>query len=246
MSQSSPQDRPGRPARSEGDLGMSRDDEMAALEAAAATDLGDPDLWFVPTGYRNSLALCVIDAVYATGMDAAATGDVVDRYVSYRQANGADAYTDGLHELLRTFTEFGDVPRWAEAIGDQRITPTPADAPLKAAAVQQVSLKFVTRGVATAKDLLDAVAKGRARELRRIWCAAPGQESGVTWTYLLALAGIGGAKTDPLVVDYVSRALGKAVTPEYAAQLMNSLATRAGWDPVAFHLTVWQFESTQR
>ncbi|MGV9709985.1 heme peroxidase [Gordonia sp. NPDC003424] len=244
MAQPSPQDNPGRGEGPTPDPAGPRNDELAALEAAARVDLGDPDLWFVPTGYRKSLALCVIDASYATGMDPTATTDIVNHYVNFRQADAADSVTDGLHELLRSFKQLGSVQKWAEAMNDQSLNS--ADGPRKAAAVQQVSLKFVTRGVATVEDLSEAIAKGRARELRRIWCSAPGQESGVTWTYLLALAGIGGAKTDPLVAGYVARALGvESVSTQFAAELMNRLATRVGWDPVAFHLTVWQFESTR-
>ncbi|AZG47175.1 heme peroxidase [Gordonia insulae] len=246
MAQPGPHDNPRSAAQYSPDLAGARANDLAALEAAARADLGDPDLWFVPTGYRKSLALCVIDAVYASGQDAAVTADVVSHYVAYRRADDADAETDGLHELLKSIKQLGGVQNWAEKVNDQQAMGD-AGASVKASAVQQVALKFATRGVATVDHLSEAIARGRARELRRMWCAAPGQESGVTWTYLLALAGIGGAKTDPLVAGYVARALGvTSVSTESAAELMNRLAMQVGWDPVAFHLTVWQFESTRR
>jgi hypothetical protein len=42
-------------------------DDLAALIKACAADLGDPNLWFTPDGYPDSLALCIIDSIYSTG-----------------------------------------------------------------------------------------------------------------------------------------------------------------------------------
>mgnify|MGYP000231620317 CR=1 FL=1 len=54
------------------------------LRAACERDLDDPATWPTPVGYPNSLALCIIDAIYVTGA----------RHLTI------DKIVDAIHELL--------------------------------------------------------------------------------------------------------------------------------------------------
>ena len=47
---------------------MSDDTDLVALLEACETDQGDPNLWFRPDGYPDSLALRIIDSIYSTGV----------------------------------------------------------------------------------------------------------------------------------------------------------------------------------
>lgn len=58
-----------------------------------------------PGGYRDGLALCVIDSVQSTGVNYTSTGKVLDRYRAYRRAQGAHPTADGAVELLATFDD---------------------------------------------------------------------------------------------------------------------------------------------
>src|SRR5688572_21119577 len=107
-------------------------DRLEALKAACNRDLGDPNLWFQPDGYRGSLALCIIDSIYSTGAHYSSTVNVVRRYRDYRVEQGGDGNADGTPELLTTIAELGSADQWASRIGNRRPTSTAKGAPLKA------------------------------------------------------------------------------------------------------------------
>src|SRR5215475_13009414 len=52
-------------------------DPVQALCDACPPDLGNPDLWFEPDGYPDSLALCIIDSIYSTGAHYSSVVNVV-------------------------------------------------------------------------------------------------------------------------------------------------------------------------
>ncbi len=54
--------------------------EIEQLRMACERDLGDPTAWPEPTAYPNSLALCIIDAIYVTGARHLTVEKVVERY----------------------------------------------------------------------------------------------------------------------------------------------------------------------
>ena len=65
------------------------------LLAACERDLGNPDLWFKPDGYPESLALCIIDSIYSTGARYSSVLNVAKRYREYRLDQGGNPDTDG-------------------------------------------------------------------------------------------------------------------------------------------------------
>src|SRR5262245_4200794 len=117
-------------------------DPVQSLRDACQRDLGDPDLWFEPDGYRDSLALCIIDSIYSTGAHYSSVVNVVRRYRDDRAKRGGNADTDGTSELLAHISALGGPDAWASEIGNRRPTSTASGAPLKAEAIRQIAAKL--------------------------------------------------------------------------------------------------------
>ncbi len=224
----------------------STSDRLGRLDAACKRDLGDPDLWFAPDGYPNSLALCVVDSIYSTGAHYSSVINVVRRYRDDRQERGGDASTDGASELAGSIDARGGPDAWATAIGNRRPTSTSPGAPLKADAIYRLANNLVDAGTDTAEAFRSAVANGRADELKSLWRSTPGQRSGITWEYALMLLGVPGVKADRMVVRYVARALERPtldVSPVEAAELVRGVAERNDWNVIRIDHAIWRFES---
>lgn len=222
---------------------MNPDTVIEQLEAACARDLGDPARWFAPAGYPNSLALCIVDAIYATGARYATTEKVIERYRAYRATQGGDADSDGAPELLTTIAEVGGADQWATEIGNRRPTSTRPDAPLKSVAIAEAARTLVTLGISTAQDLRSAAADDdRLAAIKTAWCAVPGQKSGVTWDYVLKLGQFAEVRAGRAVAAYVAREVG-TVTAEGAGEMLREVAKSAGWDALTLDHTIWRFES---
>ncbi|TMS55241.1 heme peroxidase [Mycobacterium sp. DBP42] len=217
--------------------------EIERLRAACERDLGDPAGWPASVGYPKSLALCIIDAIYATGARHLTVEKVVERYRSRRADQGGDADTDGAAVLLASVDEFGGPDRWASEIGNRRPTSTAKNAPLRAAALVQAAQALVELGIETTADLR-AVAEDAERcgPARAAWCGVTGQRSGFTWTYLVLLAQLPEVRVDVAVADYVAREAG-AGDP---AAALRAVSRSAGWDLAALHTALWRFESGRR
>ncbi|MGY4653768.1 heme peroxidase [Mycobacterium sp. URHB0021] len=222
-------------------------DQLEALRIACNRDLGDPDLWFEPDGYRGSLALCVIDSIYSTGAHYSSAVNVVRRYRDYRAKQGGDANADGTSELLTTIDELGGADYWASRIGNRRPTSTAKGAPLKAEAILQVAEALSNLSIHSADELRAAAANVNSlRSAKRAWTATPGQRSGLTWEYALMLAGVPGVKADRMVTRYVARALDREVdevSRADAADMVRRLAQVNGWDVIRTDHAIWRFES---
>lgn len=217
--------------------------EADVLTAACERDLGESGGWFIPSGYPDSLALCIIDAIYSTGARYVTVEKVLARYRNYRAGQGGNADTDGVGELLTTLAEVGGPDTWATQIGNRRPTSTAANAPLKSVAVANVAEALADLGIRTAEELRAVAADDDRREqAKRAWCAAPGQRSGITWEYALVLAQIPGVKADRMVVGYVARAVGD-VSAVRAAELVRDVADVNGWNAIALDHAIWRFES---
>ncbi|OBJ38861.1 heme peroxidase [Mycolicibacterium mucogenicum] len=214
--------------------------DIERLRAACERDLGDPAGWPTPVGYPDSLALCIIDAIYAPGARHLTVDSIVERYRSYRAGQGGDADTDGAPELLANVEALGGPEQWAAQIGNRRPTSTRKDAPLRSVALTETAQAFVALGIRTTEDLrVIAGDPELAREAKRAWCAVPGQRSGFTWRFLLMLAELPG--TDPTVAGYVAREVGDDAAD--TAGLLAAVAAAAGWHADALHQAIWRFEA---
>lgn len=198
-------------------------------------DLGDESRWITPRTFPDSLALCIIDAIYSTGASYVTVQNIIDRYSAYRSDQVGDATHDGAPELLATFQDVGDASAWATRIGNRRPTSSTPGAPLKAQAVFDAATQLVDLGINTAADLRDVAETGALDLVKKAWLGVPGQRSGTTWIYTLMLSGVPGVIADRRVINYIARALDVPVgdvTPTLASGLINEVAQRNGWSPI--------------
>lgn len=220
--------------------------DVATLTMACRRDLGNPDGWFVTTGYPKSLALCIIDSIYSTGARYTSVINIVDRYRAYRAEQGGDADTDGVDELLTTVDQLGGTDAWATRIGNRRPTSTAQNAPLKSAAIVDIASKLVDLDVRTTDQLRARVRTEALKAIEYAWRTAPGQGSGITWDYALMLAQVPGVKADRMVIAYTARAIGTVphrLVPAQAAALVSRVANEQNWDVIRLDHAIWRFES---
>ncbi|MDH6244190.1 heme peroxidase [Mycobacterium sp. OTB74] len=216
--------------------------DIERLRAACERDLGDPAGWPALVGYPNSLALCIIEAIYVTGARYLTVEKVVQRYRAFRAGQGGDADADGAPQLLTTVEQLGGPQRWAADIGNRRPTSTAKNAPLRSEALTETARGLVDLGIRTTEDLRAAADdKDLCRQARAAWCAVPGQKSGFTWNYLVMLAQRPDVAVDRTVAAYVAREVGD--DSARAAELLSALAESAGWNAGALHHAIWRFEA---
>ena len=222
-------------------------EDVAALLKACHKDLADPDLWLVPDGYPNSLALCMIDAIYSGGAHHSSVVKVVGRYRDYRAGEGGNPDTDGTDELADTIHRLGGPYAWGTAIADHRPATTDGDVPSKAAAIVTLSKLLPRHWVRTTADLRSVAADQVAlKAIERAWRALPGQGSGATWEAALILAQVPGANAERMVLKYVTRVVGYrpgALDPAHAAQLLARVAEAKAWNSSHLDRAIWRFES---
>ncbi|MPV35648.1 heme peroxidase [Georgenia subflava] len=200
--------------------------------------------WTFPGGYPNSLALGVIDAIQSMGVRYGSVVKVVSRYCHHRDRDGGDAYTDGLSELRTTFDELG-VAEWSATIGNGHRTSTAPGAPLKAEAIYRAANALTSRGINSVDDLQKAASNGELDGIKAAWRAVPGQKSGISWRYLLMLAGVPGVKPDRMIRRFVEGAAGKssALTDAAIATLVERAAEKLDVSSSVLDHTIWRHQS---
>lgn len=202
-----------------------------------------------PAGYRDGLALCVIDSVQSTGVTYSSVENVVARYRAYRREQSGDPNCDGVVELLASFDELDGPDGWASKIGNSNRTSTRGGV-LKSQAIRDAARVLDTARI---KDtaVLRKVADDEAQleQVRTAWCAVKGQRSGITWHYMLMLAGIEGVKPDRMICRFVAASLGlprRVVTPPFASEIVTAAAKVMGMSPTDLDHGVWQFQRARR
>ena len=241
---------------------------------ACTRDLGPSDRWFVPDGYPNSLALCVIDAIFSINFRFQGVVNVLNRYRRFRAEQGGDADRDSIEDLLHTFDGVGP-DEWADLV-ENRLRTSTRSGILKAEAVLRQAHVLDSHRILTTSDLRDAVFDERLADIEVDWKAVPGQK--VTWGYLFILARpqppdagssashgtsgpsptpdllvryadlVVGVKPDRMIIRYVAEALGvaeRAVAAEKAAALVRAAARAKGWDVFTLDHTIWRYQSNR-
>lgn len=202
-----------------------------------------------PKGYRDSLALCVIDSVQSTGVTYSSVVNVVDAYRAYRRTQDGDPNTDGVPELLATFTELDGTDGWADKIGNRNRTSTRGGV-LKAEAIRDAATVLAAHEIDTTASLLGAAEdEERLERLRSAWCAVKGQRSGITWHYMQMLAGIPRVKPDRMICRFVADSLQqprRSVTTGFALEILTAAAKEMGMSPTDLDHAVWQFQRGRR
>ena len=203
-----------------------------------------------PGGYRDGLALCVVDSVQSTGVRYSSVEKVIARYRAHRRGQGGDPNRDGVPQLLATFEELGCPDGWSQEIGNGNRTSTHAGAPLKATAIRDAAQSLADERIETTASLLVAAEDiTRFTRVEATWRAVAGQRSGITWHYMQMLAGIPGVKPDRMIVRFVADALGlprRGVTPGFALEILTAAARGMGMSPTDLDHAVWQWQRKRR
>ncbi|MFG2052817.1 hypothetical protein ACGFI9_02195 [Micromonospora sp. NPDC048930] len=206
--------------------------------------LGPPTTWRpAPPGYPDSLALCVIDAIWSIGVRYAGVENVVERYRTSRQRAGGDPDRDGLPELLEHFERIGGPETFAAEVNNRQRVSTHSGAVLKAEAVYQAALGLTEAQVGTCEELRVAATGPHQAQVKNAWVDVPGQGSGISWRYLLMLVGLPGVKPDRWICRFVARALGRAtIVPDTAACLVVESSNLMGVSPTSLDHEIWRYE----
>ena len=152
-----------------------------------------------PISHPQSLALCIIDAIYATGSHPTAVANILDRYVSRH------GYRDGAKSLRYSIAAAGGARAWAATVAHNRKPAnTHPGAPLKAEVVDQATRLMADLDIDTVPDLRSAIGSDvRENTVAERWTALPSQHSAVTYLHLLALAEVDHFETDRVVLRYL-------------------------------------------
>jgi hypothetical protein len=231
--------------------GMTTDPTTAAqtLTEACRSIFGDESRWITTDGYPDGLALSIIDSIYSTGSNYKAVVNVVNKYRAYRKAQGGDADRDGTSELLQTIKEAGGCAGWAELVNNRKPAHTKKNAPLKAEVIRMAAelLEGEELQITTQDELRAAYAKKESRKkLKDAWLDLPSQRSGVTYNYLLILAGFQSVKPDRMVIRFVAQHAGleaKKRTPMETAELITQVAKLYPTQPRRLDHVIWRHVS---
>lgn len=220
-------------------------EQLHALVAACEQFRGSK----APDGYRDSLALCVIDSVQSAGVTYSSVENVVARYRAYRREQSGDPNADGVAELLGTFDELDGPDGWAKKIGNSNRTSTRGGV-LKSEAIRDAARVLGAAGIRDTAALRKSAAdEAQLEQVRKAWCAVKGQRSGITWHYMLMLAGIEGVKPDRMICRFIADSLGlprRSVTPPFAMEILTAAAREMGMSPTDLDHGVWQFQRARR
>jgi hypothetical protein len=213
--------------------------EVAKLVHASQTLLPPPARWPQVNTYPESLAEAIIDSIWSERVRYTNVVEVVGRYRDFRASQGGDADKDGAPELAASF-DIG-LDAWIERIGNRQRVFSRDDAPYKAEVVRQAAEAALAAGVATVADLARGLAQetDQCEELRRRWLALPSQGSGMSWGRLALAAGIETVPPKPWLSDFVSHAIGQAVTSQDALALVHAAAPLMGVTPFRLRNAIW-------
>lgn len=200
-------------------------------------------------GYPDSLALCIVDSVQSTGVTYTSVGNVLDAYRRYRIERNGSPKTDGTRELLKTFEEVNGSAGWAAAIGNQNKTSTRAGAPLKAEAIRLAAEVLDRAEITNTAKLRAAADTPELGAVKSHWLCVPGQSSGITWRYMLMLAGVPGVKPDRMIIRFVADTLGlprRRVTTGFAADAILETAKELTMSATDLDHGIWSWQRRQR
>ncbi|SDS10910.1 hypothetical protein SAMN04489860_0813 [Paraoerskovia marina] len=215
--------------------------DVDALVDFCKKNLGEQEIWSTPEGYPDSLALCIIDAIYSTGSHYTSVTNVIARY---REAGGSK---DGASALLRSFEEAGGPRPWAETVA-QNVKPanTRPGAPLKADVIRDAAQLMVDLEIDTVADLDAEVGKSpQDNRVHTRWKKLTSQRSGVTYNYLLILAGQPSVKPDRMVLRFLADALDRedSLSTTEAVDLISAAAEKLEVSPRTLDHVVWRYAS---
>jgi hypothetical protein len=215
--------------------------EIDTLIEYCNTHLGDPQLWKTPGGYPQSLALCIIDTLYSTGSHYTSVVNVIRNYQAEHGSR------DGARALAASIVAAGGPRAWATTVVDNlKPAHTRPGAPLKADIVQQAADLMTSLAIDTVADLVSRVKDQPIdNPVHTGWKRLQSQSSGVTYNYLLILAGLPSVKPDRMVLRFLKDALGAEaeLSNQRAVELLTETARQLAINPRVLDHIVWRAAS---
>ena len=218
-------------------------DDAAAVRDLALDTLGLPETWVEPKGYRDSLAMSAIDAVYSLRAHYTGVVNVLDRYRALRRSEGADPYQDSGPDLLAVIEQAGGPESAASSIFNDAKAPGTKPAVLKSVALVNAVDALRRVGVTTSAELRDAT-PARRSAAKTAWLSVTGVGP-VSWDYLEMNVGVQGVKADTMVIRFVTRAVNapKPITVGRARTAVKDAADLIGVSYKALDHRIWKAES---
>lgn len=216
-------------------------DYVADLASYARTTFPPGTVWKKPDGYPNSLALCILDSIWSIGVNYDRhVVPVLKRNCQMAADAGRDANRDTPCDLVTTIEQVGGSDAFADGVGSRHRTSS-RNGIMKAEAVGEAAQLFCGNGILAAADLTS-----RGADVKPQWHRIRGQRSGVSWKYLLMLAGIDGIKPDRMIHGYITNAIGVRVTDQEAIDLLTNV--QRAWPeprPTLLELdhAIWRYQS---
>ncbi|MGH8981431.1 MAG: hypothetical protein ACRDWE_10505, partial [Acidimicrobiales bacterium] len=225
---------------------IDRDANSTRLVAYCRANLPPQEDWEPFTGYPNSLALAVTDAIWSMWARYAITRGVIQRYAVYRRSLGGNPAHDGLRELVQVYEQLGGSDQFIDEIGTRNRVSTARGASRKGEVVLEAAHRLLALSIDTADDFRAADGQDLGQQVAQTWRALPGQGSGISWRYLRMLAGLADVKPDRMVIRFVASSLRvpeSAVRPDEAVQLVAAAAAHFGVDVRSLDHEIWKYQS---
>lgn len=189
----------------------------------------------------------MIDAVWSIGVRYSSVERVLDAYLNQRGLGGLEASQaclDGPTAFLQWVGTIGSpstADGLAESLGNRQRTSTRGGA-LKAEAVLQAFQLLTREGIEKTADLL-----ANEERLEELWRKQIiGQKSGISWKYLLMLAGKQGVKPDRMVHRFMKRmGVPADMTPERFVQLVVETIDDPSMNAREVDHRIWSIERSR-
>lgn len=213
--------------------------ELQLLLRAVNADLGDPAGWGAPVEFRDSLALCALNAAYSLRSKSATVMRVLDRYRELRPSAASDSGPD----LLEAMDAAGGPEDFARDVL-RNVSVLPGTRRLRTDGIYEGLTRLASPGVAITKaaqlraGVVDPAAK-------KAWLSVSGLGP-MSWSYLLMNAGVDSeVKPDVMVRRYLTRVLTEdsSVRPVRARRLLVEAAAQLAVTPRALDRAIWSYES---
>jgi hypothetical protein len=156
---------------------------------------------------------------------------------------GADPEQDSLADLLVTIDRAGSPEGLAELLGNHQPTAT-CNGVLKADARGDRRPHAGQPWDQSTWRSAGRNCRGQGAEVKAGWRRVPGQRSGISWAYLLLLAGLPRVKPDRMIRRFVADALQvPEVGPQDAAELVTVVQRATpGVSLIALDHAIWQYQ----
>lgn len=205
--------------------------------------------------YYDSLAFCIIDAIFSIGAKYSSTRKTVQRYCNYYNLQrirttkefSLSAEQHKTSDLINNINHVG-VSYFAEKILCNRQRTSTKNGILKAEAVYSWTEILKNFGIETLQDFNNCINDNLKNDLSKI----KGQGSGISITYLCMLCGNENfAKPDRHILNFLSNILGYTVDTYQAQSILRNITNTLKNELPNINIrlldhTIWSYMSTHK